>query len=44
MAKGETGVLIGWVHSKLKSTPLEIVVNSKKEIDKSLVDLARILD
>jgi len=44
MSKGETGVLIGWVHSKLKSTPLEIVVNSKKEIDKSLVDLARILD
>ncbi|MHB8134334.1 MAG: ATP-dependent 6-phosphofructokinase [Anaerolineaceae bacterium] len=44
MAKGETGVLIGWVHSKLKSTPLEIVVNSKKEIDRSLVDLARILD
>ena len=44
MAKGEMGVLIGWVHSKLKSTPLEIVVNSKKEIDRSLVDLARILD
>jgi len=44
MANGETGVLVGWVHSKIKTTPLEIVVNSKKEIDKSLVDLARILD
>lgn len=44
MTNGETGVLVGWVHSKIKTTPLEIVVNSKKEIDKSLVDLARILD
>lgn len=44
MARGETGVLVGWVQSRIKTTPLEIVVNSKKEIDRSLVDLARILD
>lgn len=44
MAKGESGVLIGWVNSKIAATPLETVVNTKKEIDKSLVDLARILD
>jgi len=44
MARGETGVLVGWVQSRIKTTPLETVVNSKKEIDRSLVDLARILD
>lgn len=44
MASGEFNVLTGWVSSKIKYTPLEKVVNSKKEIDKSLVKLARILD
>lgn len=44
MARGETGVLVGWVQSRIKTTTLETVVNSKKEIDRSLVDLARILD
>lgn len=44
MARGDTGVLVGWVQSRIKTTPLETVVNSKKEIDRSLVDLARILD
>jgi len=44
MARGETGVLVGWVQSRIKTTPLETVVNSKKEIDRSLVELARILD
>jgi 6-phosphofructokinase 1 len=44
MARGDTGVLVGWVQSRIKTTPLETVVNSKKDIDRSLVDLARILD
>jgi 6-phosphofructokinase 1 len=44
MARGESGVLIGWVGSKIHATPLEVVVNSKKAVDKSLIDLASILD
>lgn len=44
IARGESGVLIGWVNSKLTLTPLDVVVSSKKEIDKDLVTLAQILD
>lgn len=42
--RGETGVLIGWIKSELAATPLEVVVNSKKQISKDLVELAEILD
>ncbi len=44
IARGETGVLTGWIESKLAYTPLEVVVNSKKEIDRDLINLAQILD
>ncbi len=44
MVSGTTGVLTGWVNSQIKWTPLEIVVNTKKEIDKSLINLAEVLD
>lgn len=44
MARGDFNLLTGWVSSKIKYTPLEEVVNNKKQIDKSLVELARILD
>ncbi len=44
MKSGNSGVLTGWVNSQIKWTPLEIVVNTKKEIDKSLIDLAGVLD
>lgn len=44
IARGEYGVLCGWVNSALKYTPYEDVVNKKKELDTSLVELARILD
>lgn len=44
MASGNTGVLSGWINSQIAFTPLETVVNTKKEIDKSLIDLASILD
>lgn len=44
MKAGNTGVLTGWVNSQIKWTGLEEVVNTKKEIDKSLINLAGILD
>ncbi|HEY60591.1 MAG TPA: 6-phosphofructokinase [Anaerolineae bacterium] len=44
LVKGEFGVLVGWVNSKLKSTPLVDVIGKKKEIDMELFKLARILD
>ena len=44
MARGEYNVLTGWISSEIKYTPLEEVVNNKKEIDKSILELAKILD
>ena len=44
MARGEYNVLTGWISSEIKYTPLEEVVKNKKEIDKSLLELAKILD
>jgi 6-phosphofructokinase 1 len=43
LARGETGVLIGWHHSGPQPVPLEEVVSHKKELDLSLLDLANIL-
>lgn len=42
--RGEFGVLVGWVNSKLTITPLAEVVGKTKEIDLDLFELARILD
>jgi len=44
LARGEYGVLVGWVKSELKTTPLEEVVANKKSIDMKLFELAKILD
>ncbi|OJX41526.1 MAG: 6-phosphofructokinase [Chloroflexi bacterium 44-23] len=44
MAEGKTGVLTGWFGSKVGWTALETVVNTVKEIDKSLIELAKTLD
>ena len=44
LLRGEYGVLVGWVNSQLKSTPLVEVIGKKKEIDMELFKLARILD
>lgn len=44
LARGEYGVLVGWVKSELKTTPLEEVVANKKSIDMKLFELAEILD
>lgn len=42
--RGEYGVLVGWVDSKLTITLLADVVGKTKEIDLELFELARILD
>lgn len=44
LEKNEFGVLVGWVGSKLKITPLNEVVGKIKEIDLELFELARVLD
>jgi 6-phosphofructokinase 1 len=44
LARGESGVLVGWVQSALKFTPLEEVVAMKKTIDLGLFELLRRLD
>ena len=40
----EYGVLVGWEGGKIKTTPLEDVVDKTKKIDLGLFELARILD
>ncbi len=42
--RGEYGVLVGWVDSKVTTTPLEDVAGKTKAIDLELFELARILD
>jgi len=44
LARGETGVLVGMISSKVATTPIDVVAATKKEIDMSLFELARILD
>ncbi|GAP14858.1 6-phosphofructokinase [Longilinea arvoryzae] len=44
LSKGEFGVLKGLVKGEIQSTPLEVVVNTKKQIDPNLFELAEILD
>jgi 6-phosphofructokinase 1 len=42
--RGELGVLVGLSNNEVSTTPLEKVVNNKKEISMEMVRLARILD
>jgi len=44
MAKGNYGVLVGEIKDEIATTPLEEVVNNPKELDRSLIDLAKVLD
>ena len=44
LSRGESGLLVGWVQSELKFTPLEEVAATKKSIDLGLFELQRILD
>jgi len=42
--KGNFGVLVGEIKGEVTSTPLEEVVSHPKTLDKSLIDLAKVLD
>jgi 6-phosphofructokinase 1 len=44
LAQGEDGILIGHIRGEIASTPLDEVVAGEKELDLSLLDLARALD
>lgn len=44
MASGLHGVLTGWIQSKITYTPLSEVIGTKKTLDKSLIELASVLD
>ena len=44
LARGETGVLVGMIHSEVKTTPYEEVVKHKKTIDLSLLELKKALE
>jgi 6-phosphofructokinase 1 len=43
LAKGEVGVLVGLIKGDIVTTPLEVVVASKKPLDLSLLNLAQVL-
>jgi 6-phosphofructokinase 1 len=43
LARGETGVLVGLIKDDIVSTPLAEVVSNKKELDITLLELARAL-
>ncbi len=42
--KGNYGVLVGEIKDEIVTTPLEEVVSHPKELDRSLIDLAKVLD
>jgi 6-phosphofructokinase 1 len=44
LAKGEFGTLVGEIKGEIVATPLEQVINHPKEIDRKLLDLAKVLD
>lgn len=43
LVDGHSGVMVGIVDNALKITPLKVAVTKKKELDRSLIDLARLL-
>ena len=43
LTAGQHGVLVGLIKSEIATTPLEVVVSSKKPLDVSLLELARVL-
>ncbi len=44
LARGEFGVLVGLIKNEVTTTPLDVVVKNKKELDPGMIDLARKLD
>ena len=43
LARGEHGLLVGWLQGKPAATPLTEVVGCKKALDLNLLELARML-
>lgn len=43
LMEGHSGIMVGIVDNALKITPLKIAVSKKKQLDRSLIDLARLL-
>lgn len=43
LARGEVGVLVGWLRGQVDTTPLSEVIAQGKLLDLSLLDLARVL-
>lgn len=43
LARGESGVLLGWVHGAVAATPLAKVVGQKRALDPELLALANVL-
>lgn len=43
LLEGHTEIMVGIVDNRLKITPLKVAVTKKKELDRSLIDLARLL-
>lgn len=43
MANGQYGVLVGHTQGKVSTTPLDVVISHKKELDLSLYEMARVL-
>ncbi|WP_243374888.1 ATP-dependent 6-phosphofructokinase [Geotalea sp. SG265] len=43
MEKGNKGVLMGTIKGEIAATPLDVVVNNKKDLDLRLLELAKVL-
>ncbi len=43
LARGEYGVLVGWIKGEVTTTPLDEVVRNEKPLDLHLVELAQVL-
>ena len=43
LERGESGVLVGLIKGEITTTPLEVVATSKKPLDLSLLNLAKVL-
>lgn len=43
LTEGQSGVMVGIVNNELKVTPLHVAVSKEKELDRTLIELARLL-
>ncbi len=44
LASGKTGVLVGWVNNRVRTTPLAEIVGVQKPIDPELFALSKVLE